>query len=76
MGIDHRSILRVNRGSRRIIQLIGKPAGVWLRFTPALSLIILLYLGGLILAFAQSLGYFPVLGLKEFSLKAYITLFQ
>lgn len=43
---------------------------------PALGLIIVLYLGGLLLAGLQSLGYFPAAGLNDFSLDAYRSLFS
>ncbi len=39
---------------------------------PVLTVLIGLFLGGVILALAQSFGYFPLLGLKEFTLKYYL----
>ncbi|GAB6137776.1 ABC transporter permease [Halanaerobaculum tunisiense] len=38
---------------------------------PVLTILIGLFLGGVVLALTQSFGYFPLLGLKEFTLKYY-----
>jgi len=46
------------------------------QLAPTLSLIVGLYLGGLILALIQSLGYFPAGGLTRFSIDAYRTAFS
>lgn len=43
--------------------------------TPALVVIAVLYLGGMVLAAMQSLGYFPAAGLNHVSINAYHTLF-
>jgi putative spermidine/putrescine transport system permease protein len=42
---------------------------------PALAVIVLLFLGGLVLAAMQSLGYLPFIGRTELSLAAYQTVF-
>lgn len=44
-----------------------------LLLTPAVGVIVVLYLGGLALAGLQSLGYFPAAGLHTLSLDAYTT---
>lgn len=49
---------------------------IFLALIPALGLILLLYLGGLILAGIQSLGYIPAAGLTNLSLHAYRSLFR
>lgn len=38
---------------------------------PALTVIVLFFLGGVGIAFVQSLGYFPVIGMREITLKYY-----
>jgi putative spermidine/putrescine transport system permease protein len=43
----------------------------YLYLAPALLVIIVFFLGGFALALTMSLGYFPVVGLKEISLKYY-----
>jgi len=42
---------------------------------PALSIVIVLYLGGLVLAGIQSLGYLPSAGMEDLSLDAYRSMF-
>jgi putative spermidine/putrescine transport system permease protein len=44
---------------------------VGLMLAPALTVIGLLFMGGLVLALVQSLGYLPLIGRTEFSLQAY-----
>lgn len=39
---------------------------------PALIVLIVLFLGGLVSAIAQSLGYFPLIGLEEFTLHYFV----
>ncbi len=41
---------------------------------PVLSIIVLLFLGGLIMGLMQSFGYMPMIGKNEFSLDAYINI--
>lgn len=43
----------------------------YLMVAPALSIIIFLFMGGLILALMQSFGYLPIIGRYEISLEAY-----
>ena len=43
--------------------------------TPALAVIILLFLGGLASGFLRSLNYFPLIGLNDFNLDAYFSIF-
>lgn len=44
----------------------------YLLLFPALTILIGLFMGGVILALSQSLGYFPLLGLKDFTLQYYL----
>ncbi len=46
-----------------------------LLLTPALAVIILLFLGGLITGLLRSLNYFPLIGLNDFNLEAYTAIF-
>lgn len=46
-----------------------------LLLTPALSLILLLFMGGLLMGFIRSLNYFPLIGLNEPNLEAYRLVF-
>ncbi len=43
--------------------------------TPAIAVIILLFLGGLASGFLRSLNYFPLIGLNDFNLDAYVAIF-
>ena len=43
-----------------------------LMLLPALSVLVLLFAGGLVVGLGQSLGYMPVIGLTDFTLKHYI----
>lgn len=47
----------------------------WLLLTPALTAIVVLFLGAVVLAVIQSLNFFPLIGLDEFNLDAYRQLF-
>jgi len=49
---------------------------IWLLLAPALAVIILLFLGGLISGFARSLNYFPLIGLDDPDLDAYRSIFS
>lgn len=49
---------------------------IWLLLTPALSVIVLLFLGGLVLGLARSFNFMPVIGLTDFNLDAYISVFS
>lgn len=49
---------------------------VWVMLAPALGVIILLFLGGLVLGGMQSLGYMPIIGRNEISLQAYRNIFS
>lgn len=44
-----------------------------LMLAPAVGLIVLLFGGGLLVGFGQSLGYFPAIGLREFTFDHYIS---
>lgn len=49
---------------------------IWLLLTPALLVIVLLFLGGLMLGLARSFNYMPVIGLTDFNFDAYISVFS
>jgi len=49
---------------------------IWLLLTPALLVIFLLFLGGLILGLARSFNYMPVIGLTDINFDAYIKVFS
>jgi len=42
---------------------------------PALTVVIVLFMGGLIMGFMQSLGYMPIIGKTDVTLEAYINIF-
>ncbi|HDK45002.1 MAG TPA: ABC transporter permease subunit [Actinobacteria bacterium] len=46
-----------------------------LMLTPALGLVVLLFGGGLLVGFGQSLGYFPAIGLRDITLRYYVSVF-
>ncbi|MBL10561.1 MAG: hypothetical protein CL402_08645 [Acidiferrobacteraceae bacterium] len=50
---------------------LSEGARVAFLLTPALSLIIILFVGGIVLAIMQSVGYLPMIGKTDFSLDAY-----
>lgn len=43
----------------------------WIMLSPALAIVIFLFLGGLVFGFMQSLNYMPIIGLDEPNLDAY-----
>ena len=49
---------------------------IWLLLTPALAVIIVLFLGGLVSGFARSLNYFPLIGLNDPNFDAYRSIFS
>ena len=51
-------------------------ARVPLMLTPALAVVIVLFMGGLIMGLMQSFGYMPVIGQRAFTVKAYIHIFK
>lgn len=50
---------------------LGQPVRIALLLAPALSVVVVLYGGGVVLALSQSLGYLPFIGQHEVSLDAY-----
>ncbi len=48
---------------------------IWLLLAPALSVIVVLFLGGLVSGFLRSLNYFPLIGLNDPNLDAYRSIF-
>lgn len=55
--------------SNTIIKDMLKP---YLYLAPALAVILVFFLGGFVLAFVQSLGYFPVIGMNDLSWQYYL----
>lgn len=49
---------------------------IWLLLTPALSVIVVLFLGGLVSGLLRSLNYFPLIGLDDPNLDAYRSIFS
>ena len=49
---------------------------IFLLLAPALTIIIFLFLGGLISGFMRSLNYMPIIGLTEPNLNSYISVFK
>ncbi|MEO6624050.1 MAG: sugar ABC transporter permease [Burkholderiaceae bacterium] len=49
---------------------------IWLMLLPALTVIVALFLGGLLLGLLQSLSYLPFIGQNDFNFDAYIRIFQ
>ena len=49
---------------------------IWLLLTPALLVIFVLFLGGLVSGFARSLNYFPLIGLNDPNFDAYRSIFS
>ncbi|MEL6268187.1 MAG: ABC transporter permease subunit [Chloroflexota bacterium] len=48
---------------------------IWLMLTPALLVIVVLFLGGLLFGLSRSFNYMPIIGLTEPNLDAYISIF-
>ena len=48
----------------------------WLLLTPALAVVGLLFAGGLVLGFLQSLNYMPIIGKNDPNLDAYVNIFS
>ncbi|MCY4621598.1 MAG: hypothetical protein OXD34_07165, partial [bacterium] len=48
---------------------------ITLLLMPAIVVILLLFMGGLITGFLRSLGYFPLIGLNDFNFDAYTSIF-
>lgn len=63
------------RQARAVNEARRRTLSIFLSLLPAVGLILLLYVGGLVLAVIQSLGYFPAAGLTRLSLDAYRLLF-
>jgi len=53
-----------------------KKFSIPIMLAPALAVIILLFLGGLLLGLLQSVNYMPIIGLNDFSLDAYASIFS
>ena len=53
----------------------GQRLTITVLLAPAIVVILLLFMGGLITGFLRSLGYFPLIGLNDFNLDAYTTIF-
>jgi putative spermidine/putrescine transport system permease protein len=48
----------------------------WLLLAPALFVVLVLFTGGLVLGFLQSLNYMPLIGKNDFNLDAYAAIFN
>ena len=53
---------------------LSPTARTWLLLSPALAVIIILFLGGVLFGLAQSLNYLPFIGQNELNLDAYIAM--
>ncbi len=53
-----------------------KKYSILLMLAPALTVIILLFIGGLLFGLMQSVNYMPIIGLHDFSLDAYRSIFS
>jgi putative spermidine/putrescine transport system permease protein len=65
--------LRLRRAS--LSEKAAQRLTIALLLTPAILVILLLFMGGLITGFLRSLGYFPLIGLNDFNFAAYTTIF-
>ena len=52
----------------------SETARIWLMLTPALAVILLLFVGGVFVGFGQSLDYMPIIGLKTPTLRHYVNI--
>jgi putative spermidine/putrescine transport system permease protein len=52
--------------------MVSDRVRLWLTLTPALSVILLLFVGGVLVGFGQSLGYLPLVGLHTPTLRHYV----
>ena len=53
----------------------GRRLTITVLLAPAILVILLLFMGGLITGFLRSLGYFPLIGLNDFNFDAYTIIF-
>lgn len=53
---------------------LSPTARTWLLLSPALAVIIVLFLGGVLFGFAQSLNYLPFIGQNDLNFDAYISM--
>ena len=54
----------------------GRRLTITVLLAPAILVILLLFMGGLITGFLRSLGYFPLIGLNDFNFDAYLNIFS
>ena len=59
----------------RLSEKAAQRLSISVLLTPAIAVIILLFLGGLASGFLRSLNYFPLIGLNDFNLDAYVAIF-
>ncbi len=59
----------------RLSEKAAQRLSISVLLAPAIAVIILLFLGGLASGFLRSLNYFPLIGLNDFNLDAYIAIF-
>src|SRR2546425_5209440 len=55
---------------------VGSRLRIWIMLTPALAMIVCLFLGGLVLGLLQSLNYMPIIGQTVPNLDAYRAIFS
>ena len=60
---------------RRLSEKGAQRLSLTFLLAPALAIIVLLFLGGLATGLLRSLNYFPLIGLNEFNLDAYFSIF-
>ena len=59
----------------RLSEKAAQRLSISVLLTPAIAVIILLFLGGLASGFLRSLNYFPLIGLNDFNFDAYVAIF-
>ncbi len=55
---------------------MGERVRIWLMLTPALVVILGLFLGGVIVGLGQSLDYMPIIGVREPTLRHYVNILR
>jgi len=63
------------KGTTGLSEKAAQRLTITLLLAPAILVILLLFMGGLITGFLRSLGYFPLIGLNDFNFDAYVNIF-
>ena len=72
----HKPVARTPRLRRASLsEKAAQRLTITLLLMPAIVVILLLFMGGLITGFLRSLGYFPLIGLNDFNFDAYTSIF-